>query len=352
MTRIPARGRYTAVPDDGFRKAALVPRESNWDLNLLIPLEVLLTECSVTRAAGRLYLTQPAMSRILARLRRHFDDPLLVRNGRNLCRTALGDYLLDRVHELLAQIGQLTPKMFDPVTAKRSFSLMMSDFAAAVLMPSILQSLTSCPGVSLQVRAFGASYAAELEDGTIDLLLTSDEHLLAQHRVAPLFTEKWVVIAAANNPLIGERLSVAQYTMMRHVVVRYADGRVPAMEEAYIRKYGIARQVVAYVPSYAQLLWLLRDTTYLGIVQESIARMAQQALGLRVLPPPMDLPPLREVMQWHRRSDGDNGVAWLRSVILDAAASVFPGGEGRSAHVLAGMPGMPAGPLPTAAAPR
>ena len=307
-----------------------MPRKSSWDLNLLIPLEALLTECSVTRAAERLYLTQPATSKILARLRRHFDDPLLVRNGRNLGRTALGDYLLDRVHELVAQIDQLAPRVFDPATAKRSFSLMMSDFAAAVLMPSILPSLTSCPGVSLHVRAFGASYASELEDGTIDLLLTSDEHLLAQHRVAPLFTEKWVVIAAADNPLIGERLSAAQYTMMRHVVVRYEDGRVPAMEEAYIRKHGIDRQVVAYVPSYAQLLWMLRGTTYLGIVQESIARIAQQALGLRVLPPPMDLPPLREVMQWHRRSDGDSGAAWLRSVILDAAASVFPGGDTRS----------------------
>ena len=329
-----------------------MPRKSSWDLNLLIPLEALLTECSVTRAAERLYLTQPATSKILARLRRHFDDPLLVRNGRNLGRTALGDYLLDRVHELLAQIDQLAPRVFDPATAKRSFSLMMSDFAAAVLMPSILPSLTSCPGVSLHVRAFGASYATELEDGTIDLLLTSDEHLLAQHRVAPLFTEKWVVITAADNPLIGERLSAAQYTEMRHVVVRYEDGRVPAMEEAYIRKHGIDRQVVAYVPSYAQLLWMLRGTTYLGIVQESIARIAQQALGLRVLPPPMDLPPLREVMQWHRRSDGDNGVAWLRSVILDAAASVFPGGDARSSYALPGMPGMPTGPLPTAAAPR
>ena len=329
-----------------------MPRKSSWDLNLLIPLEVLLTECSVTRAAERLYLTQPATSKILARLRRHFDDPLLVRNGRNLGRTALGDYLLDRVHELLAQINQLAPRAFDPATAKRSFSLMMSDFVAAVLMPSILPSLTSCPGVSLHVRAFGASYATELEDGTIDLLLTSDEHLLAQHRVAPLFTEKWVVITAADNPLIGERLSAAQYTEMRHVVVRYEDGRVPAMEEAYIRKHGIDRQVVAYVPSYAQLLWMLRGTTYLGIVQESIARIAEQALGLRVLPPPMDLPPLREVMQWHRRSDGDNGVAWLRSVILDAAASVFPGGDARSSYALPGMPGMPTGPLPTAAAPR
>ena len=307
-----------------------MPRESNWDLNLLIPLEVLLTECSVTRAAERLYLTQPATSKILARLRRHFDDPLLVRNGRDLGRTALGDYLLDRVHELVAQIDQLAPRVFDPATAKRSFSLMMSDFAAAVLMPSILPSLTSCPGVSLHVRAFGASYATDLEDGIIDLLLTSDEHLLAQHRVAPLFTEKWVVITAADNLLIGERLSAAQYTMMRHVVVRYEDGRVPAMEEAYIRKHGIDRQVVAYVPSYAQLLWMLRGTTYLGIVQESIARIAQQALGLRMLPAPMDLPPLREVMQWHRRSDGDSGAAWLRSVILDAAASVFPGGDTRS----------------------
>ncbi len=304
-----------------------MPRNDSWDLNLLIPLGVLLTECSVTRAAERLYLTQPAMSKILARLRRHFDDPLLVRNGRNLGRTALGDHLLDQVHDLLAQINQLAPMVFDPATAKRSFSLMMSDFAAAVLMPSVLRSLTSYPGVSLHVRAFGASYAADLEDGTIDLLLTSDEHLLAQHRVAPLFTERWVVITAADNPLIGDRLSADQYTAMRHVVVRYEDGRVPAMEEAYTQKHGIGRQVVAYVPSYAQLLWMLRDTTYVGIVQESIARMAQQALGLRVLPPPMDLPPLREVMQWHRRSDGDNGAAWLRSVILDAAASVFPGGE-------------------------
>jgi LysR family nod box-dependent transcriptional activator len=330
---------------------ALVPRKSNWDLNLLIPLEVLLTECSVTRAAERLYLTQPAMSKVLARLRRHFDDPLLVRNGRNLGRTALGDHLLDRVHELLAQINQLAPRTFDPATAKRSFALMMSDFATAVLMPSILHTLTSCPGVSLHVRAFGASYATDLEDGTIDLLLTSDEHLLAQHRVASLFTEKWVVITAADNPLVGERLSVAQYTAMRHVVVRYEDGRVPAMEEAYIRKHGIERQVVAYVPSYAQLMWLLRGTTYLGIVQERIARTAQQALGLRVLPPPMDLPPLREVMQWHRRSDSDNGVAWLRSVIHDAAAGAFPDGDARSAHVLPGMHGMPNEPLPTDPAP-
>ncbi|GHH30331.1 LysR family transcriptional regulator [Streptomyces lanatus] len=299
-------------------------RTRNWDLNLLIPLEVLLTECSVTRAARRLFLTQPAMSNALSRLRQHFNDPLLVRDGRAMRRTARGEDLLLQVRQLLAQINQLAPGGFDPATAERRFSVMMSDFAAMVLMPAVLRAVAGYPGISLRVVPYQASYAAELEEGGIDLLLTIDEHLMSNHPTVPLLTADWVAITVVDNPLVGDELTLEDYTSLRHVVVRYDDGRITTMEESYVRRHAIDRPVAMYVPSFTHVPWVLPGTTCLGVVPGPVAEAVRSALKLRVLPVPIHIAPIRENMQWHSRTDDDAGAAWLRSVILEAAAEVMP----------------------------
>ncbi|WP_236787834.1 LysR substrate-binding domain-containing protein [Amycolatopsis sp. GM8] len=175
----------------------------NWDLNLLIPL----------------------------------DD------GRSMRRTARGEDLLHQVRQLLAQVDQLAPEAFDPATAERCFSVMMSDFAARVLMPSVLGSVAGHPGISVRVRPYQAEYATELDEGTIDLLLTIEEHMITRHPVTPLFTADWVVITPVDNRLVGDTLSLEQYRSLRHVAVRYDDGRIPTMEESYVRRHAIDRPV-------------------------------------------------------------------------------------------------------------
>src|SRR6201993_366868 len=111
----------------------------NLDLNLIHPLHALLEECHVTRAAKRSFLSQSAMSRALERLREMFEDPLLVRNGRDYERTVRGERILRELESLLPRLGDMVRgEKFDPARSREVFRFAMSDHASMIVLPSLL----------------------------------------------------------------------------------------------------------------------------------------------------------------------------------------------------------------------
>lgn len=284
------------------------------DLNLLLALDALLEECSVSRAAERLYLSQPAASAALARLRTWFGDPLLSPHGKRMVPTPYALRLKPMLTNLLAEIDVLVsqPALFDPATAKRRFRICTSDYLTSVVLRPLLVDLArSAPGIELEIVAPTDSSEDMLERGEIDLLMTPHEYVSPAHPSRLLLEEQHVVAGWSDNPLFGAPINVDAFCSAGHVTVRIGRLLRMTFAEAQLRARGIVRREEVVVPSFALVPELLVGTARLAIMHERLARHAAANLPIRYTPLPFDFPPMREMVQFHRARADDPGLLWL-----------------------------------------
>jgi len=176
------------------------------DLNLLVALDALLDEASVSRAAERLHLSQPAASAALARLRAWFDDPLLTLHGKRLMPTPYALRLRPALTQLLAEIDALVsqPAHFDPATARRRFRVCTSDYLTSVLLrPFLAEIAMTAPGIELDIIAPDDSAVGMLDAGELDLLMIPEQFVSLQHPARLLLEEHHVVAGWSQNPAMS-----------------------------------------------------------------------------------------------------------------------------------------------------
>ena len=290
------------------------------DLNLLVALDALLTEQSITRAAERLHLSQSAMSGALARLREHFHDELLAQVGRKMVPTALGDSLRTSVRDVLLQIQSTVEQrsVFDPSTSERRFSLMVSDYVAATIMTEVVRRAGElAPGVTFEFLTQNDSAAESLDRGDIDFTVLPRDHALADHPSLELLKERYACVVASDRNDIGQTLSFDDYLRMGHVIVRAGKERIPAFDEWFLSRFGFARRIEVVATSFSTVPQFLVGTRRIAVMPERLARHYASLLPLRLLPPPIDIPPLTELLQWHRVQDKDPAIVWLRELIVE-----------------------------------
>jgi DNA-binding transcriptional LysR family regulator len=293
------------------------------DLNLLVALDALLTEGSVTRAGERLSLSQPAMSAALGRLRRQLGDELLVRSGQGMVATELGQALRAPLREVLEEISRtlaIRPR-FDPASDARHFRVFANDYVAAVLLGPLVPVLVAeAPGVTLEVVSAFRSLDAHLRDDRLDLILAAGTlDAAAAFPSEPIFEDRFVCVAGSGVRGLGERLSRAQLARLPYLAYRQAGARSYADLE--LDRLGLARRPVLTVESFVLVPHLLRGTGMITMLQERLC--AALALGdLRIARPPVRLAPLRERMYWHPRSEQDPAHRWLRGRIGALAAAM------------------------------
>lgn len=311
------------------------------DLNLLVALDALLSERNITRASERLHLSQPAMSGALARLREYFGDGLLVPVGRRMVPTPLGESLAGPVREVLLQVEttiQLRPR-FDPAASSRNFKLLMSDYAATVLMTRALPEIQrQAPGLTFELLPYSEQQWEALERGEIDFLVMPSDYLRDGHPAEPLFEDRYVCVVWTGNDEVGEHLSLAQYLALGHVVVRFGAQRFPALDEWFLDRFGYARKIEVVTASFNAIPQLLAGTTRIATIQHRLAAFYARYLPLRLLEPPIEMPPLAESIVWHRYRDQDPGNRWVRQMLRAAAApseTVAAGNSQLSAHQVA-----------------
>ena len=184
------------------------------DLNLLIAFDILLEERSVTNAAERLHLSQPAASAALSRLREFFQDELLVLHGKRLIPTSYAESLVPEVKRILEQVDNMIAisSDFDPLKSERFFRLMASDYMLNVLVTSVVATLIKkAPGVRMDVRLSEPAMTTKFEQGKIDLMLLPEEYLSPQHPSELLFEERLVIVGWDQNPIMSEPLSEAVF---------------------------------------------------------------------------------------------------------------------------------------------
>ena len=307
-------------------------RFNQFDLNLLRALDVLLEEQNITHAATRMNVTQPAMSGALQRMRDYFGDQLLIRVGREMKLTPLAQSLAGPVRALLTDIRQTlgVDPQFDPKTTRRDFTIAMSDYAAFIIMPKVLERLASiAPYISCNIEPLNEAVFARLASNEIEFSIASDhwrgygayESPGRDIRSNLLFTDKFVCVVDEANPATGPALSLEDYLNMQHLVVRMEGHMLSAVEHTW-RVEDLNPRVVASATSFTSMIGMVRGTPYVATVQARLSRALAAAAAVREMTCPIEVSQLRETLLWHARNDFEPGHRFMRDLIIEAARGI------------------------------
>jgi LysR family transcriptional regulator, nod-box dependent transcriptional activator len=298
------------------------------DLNLLVALDTLLEERSVSRAAARQHLSQSAMSSALSRLREFFGDELLVSVGRRMEPTALAVSLAPQVRNILQQVRVTieTRPTFDPATAQRRFRVMTSDFLIEVLLADVVRQLaTTAPGLRLEITQSGEPGVASFLRGDVDIIIAPDRHMLEDHPRTLLFEETFSCVVWAGNDSVSDPLTIQQYLAMSHVIAQFGPGQPSLLEQWFNEQadqgLGAERRIDIVAPNFGVLPHLVVGTQRVATMHSRHARLYQQLLPLRVVDAPPGFPTMREMVQWHRHLDSDPAIRWFVALLTSFAAS-------------------------------
>ena len=299
----------------------------SFDLNLLLAFESLMIERNVTRAARRSGLSQPAMSNALARLRRTFDDPLLIRTPDGMKPTPVAQSLISHVRTALDGLRAALEErpVFDAAASLRTFHVLANDYAEIVLLAPMLKGLqTIAGGVTLKIdrprNLFHPPVPSSLRD-SFDLGIGFYPDALSLEtslRSELLWEEKNVCIARAGHPTIDGKLTLRQYAEAHHVAVFYkSEG--PGLIDGLLEQKGYFRRSAVLVPHFASVAFMVAASDLIATVPERLALQFSKRLKLQVIPVPIAMPPFRLVMLWHERSHRDPAHTWLRNLVSEAA---------------------------------
>src|SRR5262245_7012296 len=292
------------------------------DLNLLVALEALLEEKSVTRAADRLALTQPTVSAMLARLRKLFGDPLFVRTQRGILPTPRAAALAPVLKQWLAEARALVAdERFEPASAELTASVSANDYIqSALIVPFIERLRREAPQAQLAVRCPQFSdVAGMLADGDLDLCVTTTPEIPeADLRSRVLYEEQYVCVVRSGHPLKARRtVTVDQFCRYPHAMVSPTEGRFVGPVDRALAQVGRRRRVVLAAPGFLILPEILQTDDLIAVVPERILRGRMS--GLRTFAPPVAVPGFSVVLLWHERLHQDSAHRWLRELLAATA---------------------------------
>jgi DNA-binding transcriptional LysR family regulator len=292
------------------------------DLNLLVSLDALLQERSVTRAAARMGLSQPALSASLARLRRHFGDELLSRVGNEYRLTPLAVQLRDLARLALSGVERVFAAQteFDPASSTREFSMLISDYGVAVLGDRIAALLAEeAPNARLRFIANTPSSVDRAEQ----VLLSTDLLVLPHGFVSDLshrdlYRDEWVCLVSTDNAEVEGELTVEHLRTLPWVVTFHGPtAATPAARQMRMR--GIELNVAIVTENFLTVPGLVAGSGRIALLQRRLAELLPLNLGVRTLLPPVEVGQLVEAMWWHPAFDDDPEHAYLRDLVVRAA---------------------------------
>jgi DNA-binding transcriptional LysR family regulator len=287
------------------------------DLNLLVALEALLREASVSRAAMRIGLSQPATSHALQRLRDLIGDPLLVRSGARMELTPRAQALRGPLAQALDQVrGLFTPDDFDAARSERHFRLMMPDLAVELLMPALMEKITQfAPNVRIDVVPWRgpAIFSAEFAR-TIDLVISIGDAFKGFHRQL-LYTDSDALAVRRDHPLGAKLRRREVFSNARHVAV-IIRGQNEDLIDGWLRSKGIERRIALVVPGYIDALHIVARTDLVAFVPNRLIAALAKPLSLVTIAPPLDPGIDEQFMFYPTRAQMDPGSIWLRNIML------------------------------------
>ncbi|NML16540.1 LysR family transcriptional regulator [Azohydromonas caseinilytica] len=289
------------------------------DLNLLVVFRQLLAERRVSKVAENLGLSQPAVSNALARLRRLLGDELFTRTPQGMAPTPYAEQLAQPLTQALGLIhGALNQKSgFDPATARRAFTVGMSDIGEIWFLPRLVDALVrAAPGVSVStVRNASVNLKDEMEAAKVDLAIGLLPQLRAGFFQRRVLLTRYVCLMRRGHPLDKPGLTLQEFCAAEHVVV-VAQGTGHGRVDEALQRGGVQRRVRLTVPHFTAVGHILQTTALLATVPEPLAQRIAGPFGLAYVPPPVELPAVSINLFWHARVHQDPANVWLRQLIL------------------------------------
>ena len=289
------------------------------DLNLLVTLDVLLTEGSVTVAARRLGLSQSAVSRALSKLRELFDDELFVRTGQGMRPTRRALDLAAPLRRALTQLGAVldSHERFEPETAARSFEIAALDYTQLTLLAPWTTRLPAlAPGVDVVIRQLSVHSKHDLESGDLDLYIAPRTRTVAGVVWTPLHDDDYTCVVWDQSPV--RRLTRKRFVGLDHVLVAPRERPGGAVDRA-LAEHELARRVSVRVSNFASAPDLLIGTQRVATLPRRLAKLFIERHPLRILEPPIALPRTTLCLGWHEVHREDPGHTWLRAQLLAQA---------------------------------
>jgi DNA-binding transcriptional LysR family regulator len=299
---------------------------NNLDLNLLIALEALLEEVSVSKAALRVNLSQPAMSRALDRLRHALKDPLLVRAGRGMTLTPRAESLIDPMRDTMARVRNLmAPNEFVPAEATDTFKIMSMDYVFEFMMPRVLEKLfQQAPNISVDFIPISPSAFDQVRAGEIDLVIgvLDDGPKLDNVYDDDLMMDRLVCIMRKNHPLAGETLTLERFSSASHGLLSLT-GRGGGIIDRKLAPLGLKRHISLRIPHLSTAQAIISSTDVIMSVPERFAETLDDSTFItQELPKELGLKPFKISQIWHDRFHQDPARKWLRSMVRQCLADL------------------------------
>ena len=295
-----------------------------FDLNLLVAFDILIAERSVTAAARRMGIGQPAMSNALSRLREMFGDPLLTRTPAGLQPTSRALDLVAPVSRILAELREevFSTRAFNPGTARRTFRIGVSDQVEAAIMPDVLRAVRrDAPGVRVIARSVERRVGAELlAAGALDLAVGYIPEVENGLDTITLYHETFMCLFDARACGVEPPLSLDDYAALPHVLVSLRGEPFGHLDEL-LHAAGRSRAVIYTTPHFLAVPFLLHGFRAVSALPRRLAENCAEAAGLTVCPVPLPSPGYDIRMAWHRRTASDPAQTWLREVVAAVGRS-------------------------------
>lgn len=288
------------------------------DLNLLAALQTLIEERSISRAAARMFLSQPAMSRVLDRLQQMLGDELLVRTRKGYEPTLRAQQLYGKLEEILPVVeGLLRGDAFNAASASDTFRIAATDYATSVLLPGIVKVIADqAPNVSIHVEPFDDASFRKLESNALDFALWVNKAPIPL-RSESLFEEEFVCLVRADSPLNKKSFTLSQYLKCKHLAVTLGQDR--QLVDDLLEKRGLRRTIRLWLPYFASAVWSVEQSDMVFTVPKRLAMLLSGVSKTSIVSPPREFRRMAYYQAWHPRVDHDPAHQWLRQIVKAVA---------------------------------
>ncbi|GLR72927.1 LysR family transcriptional regulator [Agaribacter marinus] len=305
------------------------------DLNLLVYLDVLLREGSVTKAANQLSITQPAMSNGLKRLRDLFKDPLLVRTSDGMTPTKRAIELQPVIRDVLSKLeSSIQPEIeFDPATSTRTFRIMTSDYAESTLLLELIGRLAEfAPSITLDLITPSDVTFHDVEQGKVDMAINRFDELPLSFHQKVIWYDTFSCVVAASHPdkdnftldayLRGQHIWVSKTGFGVGVGIDPNEVQKLGWVDAELIKLGKQRNIRVFTRHYHAALQLAKSQNHIATLPSKAAKIFKDDPAIAVVEPPFDIPPIALKMAWSALLHHDAGHVWLRRLITEVGVEM------------------------------
>lgn len=293
------------------------------DLNLLIALKALLEEKHVSRAAEKIELSQPAMSRALGRLRKMFNDPLLVRSGIGLDLTSRALEIYEPLQTILSEIDHIiTPTQKIPSVMKGEIIIATRDNEMVTILPKVISRVTNeAPKLILRLIPIVGDDLGVLERQEADFVMTAAVTQSGTLFRQILYRESFYCLISANNSVLKKGLDLENYLSLKHCIVS-TTGYGRGIVDNVLVQHGLEREVVVYLPNFLAASHIVANSNLIVTVPKRVGMLMVQEGVTKLLEPPIKIPSFPIYLYWHARNQNNFAHQWIRKIIKNVSVEV------------------------------